>query len=115
MKKNKIPGYLIFISVFTVATIFVLIIQKSYSNLITPIKQVQVSETSKDINPELDVSVIEEIKSKQHVDPLELPENETATSNVLLAVPTSVISSPSSEAIGPETVAPTAPIPTLIP
>lgn len=115
MKKNKISSYLIFISIFTAVTIFVLIIQKSYNNLIIPTKQVQTSEISKDINPNLDLNVIEEIKSKQHINPSDLPENESATSNVLIVVPTPVISSSSSESVGPKNAVPTAPLPTLIP
>ena len=115
MKKSKISGYLIFISIFTVVTVFTLIMQKSYSNLISPTKQAQVSDTSKGINPELDVSVIDEIKNKQHIDPSELTENESANSTTLLILPTPVTSLPSSESAGINPNIPTAPLPTLIP
>lgn len=112
MKKTKISKYLIFISFFTLITVFVLMLQRGYSNLMTPAKQV--TDTSKSINPDLDLTVIEQIKSKQNIDPASLPEYETATSNILLiqptptlAIPTVVVSTPSA--------AQTTPVPTLIP
>lgn len=115
MKKNKISSYLIFISFFTVVTVFVLIMQKSYDNLIAPTRQTQVADTSKGINPELDLGVIDQIKNKEHIDPASLPENETATSNVNLSIPTPVVASPSAVPAGPGVAVPTAPLPTLIP
>ena len=115
MKKNKISGYLIFISFFTVATVFILIVQKSYSNLISPIKQVQIADTGKGINPELDTSVIEEIKNKDHINPSDLPENDFALPNAIISAPTPVIASPSAVPVGPKVVTPTVPVPTLIP
>lgn len=108
MKKNKISSYLVFISIFTVVTILVLVVQKSYNNLIEPTKKVQVSDISKGINPELDISIIQEIKNRQHINPLEVPENETALSvNIITPTLTPIIASPSGQSI--------APVPTLIP
>lgn len=115
MKKNKISTYLIFISIFTVITVFVLIMQKSYNNLIAPTKAGQIIDTSKTINPVLDSGVINQIKTKNHVDPSELPENETAAPNAELLIPTPVIASPSSTSVGPTQAVPSAPTPTLIP
>lgn len=115
MKKTKISSYLIFISVFTVLTVFVLVMQKSYNNLIAPTKQAQISDTGKGINPELDRSAIDIMKAKQHINPSDLPEYESATSDILLTIPTPVIASPSGESAGPVSPVPTAPLPTLIP
>lgn len=115
MKKNKISSYLIFISIFSVLTIFALIMQKSYDNLVVPSKQVQVIDIGKDITSELDLSVIDQIKNRQHINPSDLPENEAATSDSLLITPTPVIASASAEPVGPIGNTPIAPTPTLIP
>lgn len=61
MEKTKFSTYFVFISFFTLATILVTIIQKSYSNLIGPINKVQVSSYDKTIDPQLDLEIIDEI------------------------------------------------------
>ena len=64
MKKIKLSSYFIFISLFTLVTILVTIIQKSYSNLIDPINQVSTSSYEKIKNSELDLDIIDEISKR---------------------------------------------------
>ena len=64
MKKTKLSLYFIFIAFFSFITIFLIIVQKSYSNLMTPIKLVESNKLLTPINPDLDVSVIQEIEKR---------------------------------------------------
>lgn len=64
MKKIKLSSYFIFISFFTLVTILVTIIQKSYSNLIDPINKVNTSSYEKIKNSELDLDIIDEISKR---------------------------------------------------
>jgi hypothetical protein len=64
MKKTKFSRYFIFISFFTLSTILVVIIQKSYDNLMGPINQVQTTSYDKTISPQLDLEIIDEIEKK---------------------------------------------------
>jgi len=64
MNKNKISYYFIFISFFTFLTIFVSIVQKSYSSLITPQKIVADDTLLNNFNPTLDLTIISAIESK---------------------------------------------------
>ena len=65
MKKTKLSGYFVFISVFTFLTIFITIVQRSYSNLIEPTKSVESNALLRPINPELDVGILEEIENRR--------------------------------------------------
>jgi len=69
MKKNKIIGYFVFISIFTVITTLVFIIQKSYSNLIGPINQAKASSLTKNIDPNLDIDTLLLIEQKKEYSP----------------------------------------------
>jgi len=64
MKKTKLSTYFVFISFFTLVTILVTIIQKSYSNLIDPINKVANISYNKIINPQLDLDIIDDIEKK---------------------------------------------------
>lgn len=64
MKKIKLSSYFIFISFFTLVTILVTIIQKSYSNLIDPINKVNTTSYEKIKNLELDLDIIDEISKR---------------------------------------------------
>ncbi|MPM61624.1 hypothetical protein SDC9_108484 [bioreactor metagenome] len=64
MKKTKLSSYFIFISFFTLVTILVTIIQKSYSNLIDPINKVSTSSYEKIKNSQLDLDIIDEISKR---------------------------------------------------
>jgi len=64
MKKIKLSAYFVFIAFFTLITILVTIIQKSYSNLIDPINKVANISYNKIINPQLDLDIIQDIEKK---------------------------------------------------
>jgi len=64
MKKTKLSTYFVFISFFTLITILVTIIQKSYTNLIDPINKVANISYNKIINPQLDLDIIQDIEKK---------------------------------------------------
>lgn len=78
MTKNKLSKYFIFISILSFLTVFSAIIQKSYFNLVNPIKKVESNTLLTPINPDLDVDIIQEIKKR--------PENiETESLNFSLS------------------------------
>lgn len=64
MKKTKISFYFVFISFFTLLTIFFSIVQKSYFSFITPQKIIENDSLLNDFNPNLDLTVISTIESK---------------------------------------------------
>ena len=64
MKKNKITSYFVFISFLTFVTVFFSIVQKSYFNYIKPQTLVENNALLKEINPNLDLSIISTIESK---------------------------------------------------
>jgi len=64
MKKSKISFYFIFISFFTLLTIFFSIVQKSYFSYITPQKVVEDDALLNDFNPNLDLTAISIIEAK---------------------------------------------------
>lgn len=69
MKKSKLAGYFVFISIFTVLTVLIFIIQKSYSNLMKPIITAKSSSLSKPIDPNLDIETINLIEQKKEYSP----------------------------------------------
>ena len=77
MEKTKLSKYFIFVAFFTLITILVTIIQKSYSNLIDPINKVTSRSYDKTIKPNLDLEVIEEIEKK----PLNFDETSLSYNN----------------------------------
>jgi len=66
MKKTKISKYFLFISIFTFVAIFFYIVQNSYSSLMKPINQIQTSDIIKPIDPNLDISVLDQIAKRQY-------------------------------------------------
>jgi len=64
MQKNKFSSYFIIVSFLTFITILFSIVQKSYFNLIKPQKVVENNALLKEINPNLDLSAISIIESK---------------------------------------------------
>jgi hypothetical protein len=64
MKKNKFSLYFVFISFFTLSTVFISLVQKSYFNLLKPQNEVKNNALLKEINPNLDLSIISEIESR---------------------------------------------------
>lgn len=82
MTKNKLSVYFIFIAIFSFLTIFSSIIQKSYFNLVNPVREVESNKSLKPIDPGLDLDIIKEIESR--------PENiDTEPLNFSLDLPTS--------------------------
>ena len=65
MKKIKLSSYFLFISIFTFVTIFLLIVQSGYNNLMKPVNQVKTNESLKPIDPNLDISVLDTIAKRQ--------------------------------------------------
>jgi hypothetical protein len=64
MKKNKLSLYLLIFSIFTFAASFVYIVQKSYDSLMKPINEVKQSVIIKPIDPNLDISTLDEIEKR---------------------------------------------------
>ncbi len=64
MKKSKLSLYFIFISFLTFLTIFFSIVQKSYFSLMKPQKLVENNVLLKEFNPNLDLSILSAIESK---------------------------------------------------
>jgi len=80
MKKTKISFYFLFIAFFTFITIFIVIVQKSYNNLMGPIKEVQKSNLLNPINPNLDTSIIQQVESRpEYSNQLPLPVNSSSS------------------------------------
>ena len=64
MKKSKISFYFIFISFFTLLTIFFSIVQKSYFSYIKPQETVENNALLTNFDPNLDLTVISTIETK---------------------------------------------------
>jgi len=88
MKNTKLSRYLLFISGATLFTIIIMIVQKSYSNLINPINQVNSNLLIKPIDPHLDTETLLEIGQKIEYQP----------SDIIFSAPIPSDSTPSSEA-----------------
>jgi len=72
MKKKKLSIYFVFISIFSFLTIFIIIVQKSYFNLVNPAKEVQSNKLLIPIDPNLNLEIINKISNRP-----ENIENET--------------------------------------
>lgn len=92
MKKTKISTYFLFISIFTLVTILVTIIQKSYSNLIGPINKIQTSSYEKIIGTDLDLEILDEIEMR----PVNFNKQNSSIINYIISSPSSPLSAPSS-------------------
>lgn len=64
MNKKKLSIYFIFISIFSFLTIFTSIAQKSYFNLVNPVKEVDSNKLLTPINPNLDLDIIKDIEKR---------------------------------------------------
>ena len=53
MNKNKLTHYFLFIAILTLITVFFVIYNRSYKNLITPVNNVKTNELLKPFNPEI--------------------------------------------------------------
>lgn len=89
MNKNKISLYFIIIAAFSFLTIFLTIVQKSYFNLITPIKEVESNKLLTPINPVLNLEVISNIESR--------PDNSNFSGDLFFSVDTPISTSSSNQ------------------
>lgn len=89
MNKNKISLYFIIIAAFSFLTIFLTIVQKSYFNLITPIKEVESNKLLTPINPVLNLEVISNIESR--------PDNSNFPGDLFFSVDTPISTSSSNQ------------------
>lgn len=64
MIKKKLSIYFVFVAILSFLAIFMSIIQKSYFNLINPVKEVESNTLLTPINPILDTEIIEDIESR---------------------------------------------------
>lgn len=64
MNKNKISFYFAFIAIFSFVTFFISITQKSYFNLVNPIKKVESNKLLTPIDPKLNLEIINDIESR---------------------------------------------------
>lgn len=62
MSKNKLSIYFVFIAILSFFTFFISIVQKSYFNLVNPIKEVESNKLLTPIDPKLNLEVIDEIE-----------------------------------------------------
>jgi len=67
MNKSKISFYFVFIAFFTFLSIFLTIVQASYSNLTKPSKQVEADKYLEPLNPVLDSEIIQDIEKRQNL------------------------------------------------
>ena len=96
MEKNKFSAYFIFISILTFITVLVSMIQKSYFNLIKPQKLTEKSVLLKEINSNLDQTVLSniELRDKNTDDNfdysiIKIPGQETPTiTQIIIPTPT---------------------------
>jgi len=71
MEKTKISRYILFISIFSLVTLFTFLVQQSYSRLIAPTTDLSTSPLQKPINPVLDMEIFDLIESKKYYPPIE--------------------------------------------
>jgi len=65
MNKVKFSFYFIFVSILTLITILVIMVQNSYTNLVTtPKSNVESNTLLSNINPNLDLDVLDQIESR---------------------------------------------------
>ena len=97
MTKKKISVYFLFIAFFTSITVFSIIVQKSYSNLLGSNQNDDVTSLTNKINPNLDTSIIDEIENHpEYVDSGEINFLRDDNQNTGLSVISSNEASPAS-------------------
>ncbi len=69
MDKHKISKYYLIISLITLISVVVFIIQQSYSNLLADSKKISQDVTVKPLDPNIDIEVLDLIEKKLHFDP----------------------------------------------
>lgn len=75
MDKHKISKYYLIISLITLVSVIVFIIQQSYSNLLADSNKISNDVTIRPLDPNIDIEVLDLIEKKLHFDPqIELPQ-----------------------------------------
>jgi len=83
MDKHKISKYYLIISLITLVSVMVFIIQQSYSNLLADTQKISQDVTVKPLDPNIDIEVLDLIEKKLHFDPqIELPSPVDVDSDV---------------------------------
>lgn len=72
MKKNKLSKYFIFVSCLTLFSVFVVVVQSSYSKLIGPSQTVQSDSSLNPIDLEINFQTVVDIKKRQEFLPEQL-------------------------------------------
>ena len=67
--KKRISSYLLVVSICTFFAIFFFIVQNSYDNLMKPVEETKASAIIKPINPDLDVTVLDQIEKRKFYEP----------------------------------------------
>jgi hypothetical protein len=80
MQKSKFSSYFLTFSILTFAASFFYIVQKSYDSLMKPITEVKQSVIIRPIDPNLDITTLDEIEKREEINTMITP------------VPTEVIS-----------------------
>jgi len=83
MDKHKISKYYLIISLITLVSVMVFIIQQSYSNLLADSKKISEDVTVKPLDPAIDIEVLDLIEKKLHFEPqIETPQPVDVDSDV---------------------------------
>ena len=64
MNKNKLSIYFAFIAILSFLTFFISIVQKSYFNLVNPVKEVGANKLLTPISPSLNLEIINDIETR---------------------------------------------------
>jgi hypothetical protein len=109
MKKNKITSYFVLVSFLTFITIFSFIVQRSYFNFKKPQKLVENNAILKEINPNLDLSIIStiELKNKNTEEPFDFSIIKSGKVLEDVSAPTPIPSIVVQPTASPITVTPT--------
>jgi hypothetical protein len=82
MKKNNLSSYFVFISFFTCITLFILIVQKSYSNILGPTQQIKVDQFLDNIDPNLNLEVLKQIEARKEYTIIQTTQESTVSSEI---------------------------------
>lgn len=64
MKKSSLSKYFLLVSITTFLSVFILLVHRSYINLITPTQEVKNSDLLKPIDPHLDTQSILDLEKR---------------------------------------------------
>lgn len=82
MTKKRLSTYFLFVAVITLVTVFVFVVQKSYENLIGPVKKAEASNLVKPINPNLDIETLDLVEKKEEFPMLVITQAATPSASI---------------------------------